>query len=108
MRKITKDDVRIYITGDVCPEQIFLYLGNNCDGANRIGYIRLRFGVLTLTPIVDGHFDVSDVIYKKRFWFHDWKGMFKDFDERKKYVAKCIRKIVRWYNRKYKNTPEPL
>ena len=108
MRKITKDDVRVYYTGDVCPEQIFLFLGDNCNGKNRIGYIRLRFGVLTLTPIVDGHFDVSDRIYKKRFWLNDWKGTFKDHDEREKYVDKCKRKIARWYNKKHRNDPEPL
>jgi hypothetical protein len=108
MRKITKDDVEAVYEGTVCPEQIWLYFGDKSSEKNKIGYIRLRFGILTLSPVVDGNFDVDDYIYIKRFLFDQMKGAFGSDRERSKYLRKCTRKIVRWYNRKHKNTPDPL
>lgn len=108
MRKISKNDVKVYYTGDVCPEQIFLFLGDDYTGKNGIGYIRLRFGTLTLNPMVDGEIDFSEYLYNKRFWLRPYKGQFKNQEERNRCVKKCIRKIVRWYNKKYSSVPEPL
>jgi hypothetical protein len=108
MRKIRKEEVKVCSEGTVCPEQLWLYMGNVCSEKNKIGYIRLRFGILTLSPVEDGRFDVSETLYRKRFLFRGWKGSFDTQEERDKYVSKCIRKIIRWYNRKHRDDKEPL
>lgn len=106
MRNTTSEDISVVNTGDACPEQLLLYFGP-VKTTNWIGYARLRDGILELHPVVDGVISTECTIYLKRF-LDNRKGSFKNSSERNRFTRKCVRKIVRWYNRNHKNVPEPI
>ena len=93
---ITIDGLLFHKTCDMCPEQYDVY-----KGAKQVGYVRLRWGNLT----VDFPDALDKLIYHKKFK-EEYKGCFNDDNERMTYlkkIAKCIKEELKNVNKRTHN-----
>jgi hypothetical protein len=73
-------------TCGACPEQY-----DAMHNGERVGYLRLRWGWLTVTcPWVGG-----EVVYEHDFG-DEWQGSFDGDEQRKKHLKKARKAIARW------------
>ena len=96
-KKITKDELDMYLTCRCCPEQYDVYLGDK-----NIGYIRLRHGRLTCEYLLNGKLDDSTVLVLLKDFEDGYKGVFDTDDERSEYLDRCKQCLVDYYNSLYR------
>lgn len=91
-------DIKLHFvkTCEFCPEQYDVFYNDKC-----IAYVRLRFGHLSVNPVIDDEIDFYNFLYSKVFK-DKWKGNFKNWFERYRYMRK-IKKAIKEYLIKKRN-----
>ena len=81
--------LKFEMTCPAFPEQYDVYKGDEY-----VAYVRLRWGELTVHPVLNGEIEFTKEICS--FDFDDLNGMFKNETERKQHLILCATKIIEW------------
>lgn len=89
-RKTKDEELETVLTCCACPEQYDI-----CAGGEAIGYVRLRWGVLTCRYGSDGRNPVRGKLLLRHDFGKEYKGCFSGDEERAEWLGKCVEAVAR-------------